>query len=86
MEEEAVDDLFVIDCSGVHARFAIIGGVNTLLGGYDTIVGFDLGTDKIDLSRGLLNAISGQIKNTTDPDSGDGMTGCLIMEAPLTTI
>ena len=51
-------DLFVIDSAAESmARFAIIGGVNTLLGGYDTIVGFDLGTDKIDLSRGLLNAI-----------------------------
>jgi len=51
------------------ARFAFIGGVNTLLGGYDTIVGFvldgdDSSGDKLDLSRGLLRDVSGKIKNT----------------------
>ena len=51
------------------ARFAFFGGVNTLLGGYDTIVGFvldgdDSSGDKLDLSRGLLRDVSGKIKNT----------------------
>ncbi len=65
-------DLFIIDSADESmARVAIVNGVNTLLGGYDTIINFDLATDRIDLSRGLLNAVSGQIKNTTDAVTGE---------------
>ena len=58
------DDFVIDSASESLARFAIISGVNTLLGGHDTIVGFVLGTDQIDLSRSLLSAVSGDIKNT----------------------
>ena len=65
------DDEFIIDAADESmAVFYISNGVNTLLmGSHDTIVGFDLASDKIDLSRGLLNAVSGQIKNTTGDTS-----------------
>ena len=66
------DDVFIIDSAAESmARFAIIGGVNTLLGGYDKIVGFNPLQDKIDLSRGLLNAITGNIKDSVAPEDGD---------------
>ena len=58
-------DTFVIDSASESlARFAIVNGVNTLLGGHDTIVGFTVATDELDLSRSLLSAVSGDIKNT----------------------
>ena len=58
------DDFIIDSAEESMARFAIEEGVNTLKDGYDTIVNFDLATDEIDLSRGLLNAVSGDIKNT----------------------
>ncbi len=69
------DDFIIDSASESQARFAIVNGVNTLLGGYDTIIGFTPGDensgDRIDLSRGLLNAISGAIKNSSDAENGD---------------
>ena len=61
---DGADDFVIDSASESLARFAIISGVNTLLGGHDTIVSFVLGTDQIDLSRSLLSAVSGDIKNT----------------------
>ena len=58
-------DEFIIDSAAESlARFAIVSGVNTLLGGHDTIVGFVTSADKIDLSRGLSSSLRGDIKNT----------------------
>ena len=37
--------------------------------GHDTIADFDVDTDKIDLSRSLLAALKGDIKNTVDTDA-----------------
>ncbi len=66
------EDDFVIDsASESQARFSIVNGVNTLLGGFDTITDFSLDDDHIDLSRSLLNAVSGDIKNTTDAATGE---------------
>ena len=62
------DDFVIDSASESLARFAIVQGVNTLLGGHDTIVGFALNEDQIDLSRSLLSAVSGDIKNTTGAD------------------
>ncbi len=58
-------DEFIIDSAADSlARFAIVSGVNTLLGGHDKIIGFDTSADKIDLSRGLSSSLRGDIKNT----------------------
>ncbi len=58
------DDFVIDSASESQARFAIVNGVNTLLGGYDTITDFSLTEDHIDLSRSLLSAVSGDIKNS----------------------
>ena len=65
------DDFIIDSADESMARFAIVNGVNTLLGGYDIITDFDLATDEIDLSRGLLNAVSGNIKNTIAVTDGE---------------
>ncbi|MYF59635.1 MAG: hypothetical protein F4222_11300 [Gammaproteobacteria bacterium] len=77
------DEFIINSAAESMAIFAIIDSDNTLLGGYDTIVNFDLPTDKIDLSRSLLNAVSGDVKNTAiewddwqarDHDNDEGTT------------
>ena len=69
---------FIIDdASESQARTDGSGDIVHLarFAGHDTIMGFDVTNDKIDLSRGLLSALSGDIKNSTtagvDPARND---------------
>ncbi len=64
----AGDDIFIID-DAAESQASVRGDGTLNLNGVDTITGFTPGDsasgDRIDLSRGLLNALKGNIKNTT---------------------
>ncbi|MYE98853.1 MAG: hypothetical protein F4234_01470 [Gammaproteobacteria bacterium] len=61
------DDIFIIDDAS-ESRASVRGNGTLSLSGVDTITGFTPGDastgDRIDLSRGLLNALNGAIKDT----------------------